>query len=127
MGRQHCEWQERTRTAKGRAVIGRMCQCSPKNPGIYALRLLLLNEKGVKSFEELQTVDGEVKTHREVAKDRGFIHTSDDVDQIIQARLLFECGTPNQCELFALVLVWHDVGDTRELWATNWPHFARRK
>ena len=91
-----------------------------KHTDLYALMLLLLNEKGVKSYAELQTVGGVVKTHREAAKDRGLIHSADDVDQIIQEMMLFECGTPNQCELFALVLVWHDVGDARELWAQNW-------
>ena len=36
--------------------------------------------------------------------------------------MLFECGTPKQCELFALVY----VGDARELWENNWPEiFAR--
>ena len=54
------------------------------NPDLYALGLLLLNEKGVNSYEELQTVGGVVKTHREAAKDRGLIQTADDVDNIIQ-------------------------------------------
>ena len=53
------------------------------------------------------------QTHRETTKYRGLIHTADDVDEIVQEMLMFECGTPKQCELFALVLVWHDVGDTQ--------------
>ena len=57
----HCTWKERQWRAKGGEVIGRMCQCSPKNPDLYALRLLLLHVSGVKSFSELKTVDGEEK------------------------------------------------------------------
>ena len=94
---------------------------------MYALRLLLLNENGVNSYEELQTVSGVVKTHSGVAKDRGLIHSADDIYHIIQEIMLFECGTPNQCELFALVLVWHDVGDTRELWENIWPDICARE
>ena len=55
------------------------------------------------------------------------IHSEDDVDQIIQEMLLFECGTPKQCELFDLVLVWHDVGDARELWENNWLDICARE
>ena len=103
-----------------------MFQCSPKNPELYGLRLLLLHVSSTKSFSELKTVDGEEKTFREAAKARGLIHSTDDVDQIVQEMLLFECGTSKQCELFALILVWHDVGDAREPWGRNWRDIAAK-
>ena len=123
----YCNWNERKRRAQGGEVVGRMFQCSPKNPELYALRLLLLRTPGATGYDHLKTVDGEAKaTFRAAAKARGLIQTTDEVDKIIEEMLLFECGTSKQCELFAFVFVWHDVGDARELWERHWRFLAAK-
>ena len=47
-----CRWRARQRQAKGGEVIGRMCQCSPKGPDLYALRLILLHVAGIKGYPD---------------------------------------------------------------------------
>ena len=116
------QWVKRQRRAKGGEVIGRMFQCSPKNPELYALRLLLLHVPGIESYESLKH-NG---TFSDAAKLRGLMRNIDDVDQILTEMMDANCGVPKQCELFALILVWHDIGDARELWERNWPNIVAK-
>ena len=109
-------WVKRKRRAKGGEVIGRMYQCSPKDPELYALRLLLLHVPGVESFPSLQHND----SFMEAAKIRGLARNVDEVDHILEEYLNSTASVSKQCELFALILVWHEVGDARELWEKNW-------
>ena len=113
----YCRWNKRQRRAKGGEVIGRMYQCSPKDPELYALRLLLLHAPGVRGFPDLYKIDDDPDntSFRAAAKVRGLMQNSDDVDLIITEMMNSECSWNKQCELFALLLVWHDIGDVRQL------------
>ena len=98
-------------------MIGRMYHCSPKRPEMYALRLLLLHVPRAQSYLHLQQVDGVDKgSFREAAKARGLTQNIEEVDHIIKEMMDSQCGWNKKCELFALLLVWHDIGDARELW-----------
>ena len=107
-------------------MIGRMYHCSPKRPEMYALRLLLLHVPGAQGYLHLQQVDGVDKgSFREAAKARGLTQNIEEVDHIIKEMMDSQCGWNKQCELFALLLVWHDIGDARELREKNWETLSR--
>ena len=98
-----------------------MFQCSPKDPELYALRLFLLRISGARSYDDLKTVDNVTKgSFAEAAKARGLMQNVDEIDQILEEYLNSTDSLNKQCELFALILVWHEVGDARELWEKNW-------
>eukprot|EP00795_Rhopilema_esculentum_P011162 gene11162-20059_t len=52
------KWKKRQRAA--RSIIGRLYQVQPTDPQRYALRLLLLHRRGVTSFEDIRTIDGQL-------------------------------------------------------------------
>ena len=98
-----------------------MYQCSPKDPELHALRLLLLHVPGARGYDDLKTVDNVTKkSFAEAAKARGLMQNVDEIDQILEEYLNSTDSLSKQCELFALILVWHEVGDARELWEKNW-------
>ena len=98
-----------------------------ENHELYALRLLLLHVPGITSFWHFNP-DPNDNTQppqlRKAAEELGLLHNVDEVDQISEEMIAFECGLAKQCDLFALILVWHDVSDARELWARNWRQIA---
>ena len=109
-------------------MIGRMYHCSPKRPEMYALRLLLLHVPGAQGYLHLQQVDGVDKgSFREAAKARGLTQNIEEVDHIIKEMMDSQCGWNKQCELFALLLVWHDIGDARELRGMSWQNIVARE
>ena len=65
-------------------------------------------------------------TNREAAKARGLIRNVDEIDHILQEYLSSTTSLSKQCELFALILVWHDVGDARDLWKTTGKKSSRK-
>ena len=75
-----------------------MYQCSPRDPELYALRLLLLHVPGVLGFEDLYKVDGNPtnESFRTAAKARGLMQHIDEVDQILTEMMNAECGVPKQ-------------------------------
>ena len=106
-------------------VIGRMFQCSPKEPELYALGLLSSRTAGVESFEQLYFVDGVKRSSlREAAKTTGLLQSSEELELIIEEMLGTQCSMAKACETFALILVWHDVGDARDAWAKSWRHMV---
>ena len=110
-------------------MIGRMFQCSPKDPDLYALRLILLHVAGIKGYSDAKRVDGvpddDKRSFREAAKLRGLVRNIDDVDHILEEMFATNCSENKQCELFALILVWHDVGDARGLWERHWREIVK--
>lgn len=71
-------WVNGTKTWKkrklNRKTIARVHAVSPKFAECFAIRILAINSKGVKSFEELRTVDGTVyDTFTQAAKVTYFI------------------------------------------------------
>ena len=115
-------WQLRARTTKGGEVIGRMYQCSPKDPELYALRLLLSHTPGVESFRQLKVVEDRppCATFREAARERGLLQSSEELELILEEMLGTQCSMAKACETCALLLVWHEIGDARDAWAKCW-------
>ena len=97
---------------KGGAVIGRLFQVSPKNPELYALRLLLSHvsgqnllanvpAKGSTTFwTQLKTVDNEeCATFQEAARLQGLMKNDHDPEFISEEMLGGECPTTEGCDV----------------------------
>ena len=134
-------WKRRQKRVKGGEVIGRMYQVSPKNPELYALRLLLLHvtgkdlmsgalaaEEGASPatvWSQLKIVAGHrCSTFQEAARLSGLMKSDQEIDFILQEMIGSQCSMSHMCDFFALLLIWHEVGDARELWEHNWRDFA---
>lgn len=76
------QWKRRQRAAK---VIGRIHSVSPRDPERFALRLLLLNRPGPKSFEDLRTVHGVLcNTYCEAARRYELLEDNDIWDRTME-------------------------------------------
>ena len=82
-----------------------MYQCSPKDPELHALRLLLLHVPGAQGFEDLCKVDHDAnnESFRVAAKARGLMQSVDEADRILEEYLGATDSLSKQCELFALI------------------------
>ena len=141
-------WKKRQRRARHGEVVARMYQVSPKNPELYALRLLLLNASGAdlmhgEPFGE--DADGDPKTvwtqlmtmddskctsFQEAARHRGLVRNDREIDFILTEMTLSQCSTSEMCDFFALLLIWHDVGDASRIWekiGEIWRQFIEKK
>lgn len=71
------EWKERRRG--GDNVVARMYTVSPKDEERFYLRMLLLHVRGVKSFEDLRTFEGEIyATFKLAAAARGLLDSDEE-------------------------------------------------
>ena len=91
-----------------------MYSCS-QTTELCALHLLLLHVPGIESYVSLQRNCSIMVA----AKVRGLTRNVNEVDHILEEYLNSNVFMNKQCELFALILVWHYVGDARELWERN--------
>lgn len=72
--RYHVWRNKRWETRKEGRVIARMYVAFPSQGGVYYIRLLLTERRGVVSFEALRTVDGQLsRTFREACRQLGII------------------------------------------------------
>ena len=119
-------WKRRQRSVKRGEVISRMYHVSPKNVELYALRLLLLHVRGAGSFADLMCTDAETSHHSfaEAARARGLMQSEDEFEQTLEEILATNVSTSKMCEFFALMLVWHDIGDARRIWENCWESLA---
>ena len=106
-------WLERKREVD---TIPRIYSVTPKDVERFHLRILLLNVKGAKSFEELKTFEGETYlTFREAAKARNLLKDDDEWQRLLQeaeGHLM-----PAQLrEFFAYILAFNTPTDSLQLW-----------
>ncbi|XP_070009380.1 uncharacterized protein [Nicotiana sylvestris] len=104
-----------TRRTKGN-VIGRVVTCHPTEGERYYLRLLLMNIRGAKSYEDLLTVN-EVRcdTFRESAQKRGLLHCDNNLAECMLEAESYQMPCSLR-RLFATLLVYCDPANPRELW-----------
>lgn len=97
-------------------VIGRVYTVHPGNAECYYLRLLLHKVCGPKSFGYLKTVAGIVHpTLHSVCTALGLLEVDAHWDRTLDEASLSE--SPHKiCELFAIMLVFCQVGDPLALW-----------
>ena len=130
-------WKARQRQARGGEVIGRMYQISPRQPELYALRLLLLHfDGGDLIFKTKPGLDGDVwerlrwvsgvecESIQKAARITGIVSDTNEIQSILKELIDTQVSTAKMCEFFALLLIWHAVGDASELWSDNWESLA---
>ena len=62
---------------------------------------------------------------------RGLLQSEEEFEHTLKEILETKCSTAKMCEFFALMLIWHDVGDARSIWENCWEKlgdtFLRKK
>ncbi|XP_070019675.1 uncharacterized protein [Nicotiana sylvestris] len=104
-----------TRRIKGK-VIGRVVTCHPIEGERYYLRLLLMNVRGPKSYQDLLTVDGiSCSTFRESAEKRGLLHCDNSLVECMFEAVSYQMSYSLR-HLFATLLVYCNPVNPAELW-----------
>nr|XP_047142407.1 uncharacterized protein LOC105845608 [Hydra vulgaris] len=109
----HCKWKVRQRGRN--KVIVRMYKVSPTGK-LFFLRLLLLQAKGAKSWEDLRTVNGIVlETFREACVFNGLLQDDTKWQNNLSEAVLTQM--PKQIrQLFSIILTFCEPGDPLHLW-----------
>ena len=96
-------------------IIGRIYQVQPSDPQRFALCLLLLRRKGVTSFEDLRTVDGQMHpTFKDAARAMGLLEDDTEHRRYLQEAAVM--NMPSQMrQLFATLMVFQTPVDIRTL------------
>ncbi|XP_074298441.1 uncharacterized protein LOC141629320 [Silene latifolia] len=102
-------------------VIGRLVFVAPSEGERYFLRMLLLNVRGPKSFEDLCTVDGiKCATFQEAALKPRLLEADNTVemclDEVVAIQMPFSLR-----QLFATCLIFCQPKDPSSLWAKFYP------
>ncbi|XP_016507130.2 uncharacterized protein LOC107824838 [Nicotiana tabacum] len=101
---------------KQRTVIGRVVTCHPKKGERYYLRLLLMNVRGPKSYQDLRKVDGKCcSTFREAAEKRGLLHCDNNLVECISEATNYQMPYSLR-RLQATLLVYCNPANPTELW-----------
>ncbi|XP_075074469.1 uncharacterized protein LOC142162063 [Nicotiana tabacum] len=101
---------------KQRIVIGRVVTCHPTEGERYYLRLLLINVRGPKSYQDLCKVDGNCcSTFREAAEKRGLLHCDNNLVECMSEATNYQMPYSLR-RLFATLLVYCNPANPTELW-----------
>nr|XP_009799480.1 PREDICTED: uncharacterized protein LOC104245530 [Nicotiana sylvestris] len=104
-----------TRRQRGNA-IGRIVTCHPTEEERYYLRLLLMNVRGPKSYEDLRTVNGLCcTTFREAAERRGLLFCDNNLVECMSEAVSYQMLS-NLRQLYAMLLIYCNPTNPRELW-----------
>nr|CDJ83291.1 Protein of unknown function DUF889 domain containing protein [Haemonchus contortus] len=96
--------------------IGRMYTANPSDVERYSLRLLLLNRRGAKSFDELRTVSGSTySSFKEAAKALGLMHDDSHYESCLREAAAFRMP-PELRSLFSSLICFCDVTEPEQLW-----------
>lgn len=90
--------------------------CYPTEVERYYLRLLLVNVRGPKSYEDLLTVDGKYCTiFRESAEKRGLLLCDNNLIECLSEAADYQMSCSLR-DLFAMLLTYCNPNNPRELW-----------
>lgn len=114
----HFTWDKRKRMwfirEKGEA-IGRIYMISPKQGDLYYCRLLLTHRRGVISFDNLRTIDGELLTYKVACVRLGLVENDKHcVEALEEAKTL--CSPVALRGLFVTILLELHPEDPLALW-----------
>ncbi|XP_049406434.1 uncharacterized protein LOC125870124 [Solanum stenotomum] len=99
-------------------VIGRIVTCHPTEGEKYYLRLLLMNIKGPKSYEDLRTVNGTCYiTFRAAAEKNGLMACDNNLVECLSEAATYQMPQSLR-RLFATLLVYCNPANPKELWQT---------
>ena len=107
------KWNPRRRQTA--PIIGRIYQVQPSDPQRFALRLLLLHQTGVTSFEDLRTVQGHIHaTFKYAARAMGLLEDDAEHRHCLQEAAVM--NMPSQLrQLYATLMVFQTPSDIRAL------------
>ncbi|KAL3846228.1 hypothetical protein ACJIZ3_003631 [Penstemon smallii] len=106
------KWKLRQR----QVVVGRLCTVNPFEGERYFERLLLVNVRCPRSFDDLLTVNGQrYATFHEAAISRGLLESDEYVDGCLAEAVLFQAPHCLRV-LFALLLIYGITADPQVLW-----------
>ncbi|XP_075099143.1 uncharacterized protein LOC142176010 [Nicotiana tabacum] len=101
---------------KQRTVIGRVVTCHPTEGERYYLRLLLMNVRGPKSYQDLCKVDDKCcSTFREAIEKRGLLHYDNNLVECMSEATNYQMPYCLR-RLFAALLVYCNPANPTELW-----------
>ncbi|XP_049385851.1 uncharacterized protein LOC125849952 [Solanum stenotomum] len=104
-----------TRRKRGH-VIGRVVTCHPTEGERYYLRLLLMNVRGPKSYEDLRTVNGvQYNSFREAAEKRELLLCDNNLVECMYEAASYQMPSSLR-QLFAMLLIYCNPTNPRELW-----------
>ncbi|KAL3361944.1 hypothetical protein AABB24_014672 [Solanum stoloniferum] len=104
-----------TRRKRGH-VIGRVVTCHPTEEERYYLRLLLMNVRGPKSYEDLRTVNGvQYNSFREAAEKRELLLCDNNLVECMTEAANYQMPSSLR-QLFAMLLIYCNPTNPRELW-----------
>ncbi|KAG5583330.1 hypothetical protein H5410_053957 [Solanum commersonii] len=97
-------------------VIGRIVTCHPTEGERYYLRLLLMNVRGPKSYEDLRTINGvRYNSFREVAEKRELLLCDNNLVECMFEAASYQMPSSLR-QLFAMLLIYCNPTNPRELW-----------
>ncbi|XP_074299646.1 uncharacterized protein LOC141630791 [Silene latifolia] len=106
-------------------VIGRIVFVSPSEGERYFLRILLLQVRGPKSFEDLRTVNGHTyTTFQEAGLQRHLIEEDNTVDMCLTEAWTVQMPCALR-HLFAVLLIFCQPKDPADLWTKYYPHLSQ--
>ncbi|XP_015078482.2 uncharacterized protein LOC107022360 [Solanum pennellii] len=104
-----------TRRKRGH-VIGRVVTCHPTEGERYYLRLLLMNVRGPKSYEDLRSVNGvQYNSFREAAEKRELLLCDNNLVECMSEAASYQMPSSLR-QLFAMLLIYCNPTNPRELW-----------
>ncbi|XP_021740135.1 uncharacterized protein LOC110706525 [Chenopodium quinoa] len=125
---EHYVWNHGTKTwskrANVRTAVGRLTFVAPSKGERYFLRLLLINVRGPKSFEDLRTVNGHLcATFQEAALKLGLLAEDDAIDKCMAEAVTAHMATALR-KLFATILIFGMPRDPLALWQKYYIHLS---
>lgn len=107
------KWQRRKRSSKS---IGRMFTVNPSDRERFFLRILLLHRKGVSSYEELRTINGqEYETFFLAAKALHLVEDDDEWNDCLEEASLFHMPQKLR-QLFAYICIFCNPSNIVDMW-----------
>ncbi|XP_074097681.1 uncharacterized protein LOC141526546 [Cotesia typhae] len=114
-------WQPRRKHFN---VIGRMYSISPSQIELFHLRLLLVNVKGAKSYEEIRTVDGKVlDTFTSACLAFGLIEDDQEWKRVMSEAVVWMMPRQLRC-LFVRILIHCQSLYPEDLWEQFKEHMS---
>lgn len=107
-------WQKR-KFNKVFRMIGKLYFVSPTDSERFALRILLLNTPGARSFEMLRTVEGEYYDTYQKAIERGLLADDKTWDETMREACSVELDINKIRSLFAMILAMANPSNPGEL------------
>ncbi|XP_035221490.1 uncharacterized protein LOC118194439 [Stegodyphus dumicola] len=102
---------------KSSDALGRVYTVHPNNSECFHLRLLLLEVQGLKSFQELRTVEGRVcKTYKEACQVRGTLGNDEHWNATLEEAAV-TCSPRMLRNLFVVMLQTCAMSNPHQLWS----------